>query len=92
MTIDDIVEGIEAVLEQSVIRAKAGVRAKLATEGIDPDTVTGLDEVFLDVIHPFNGLETGFKQEKYFRDVLGLLVSMTLLQLLCMELINSLPH
>ena len=69
MAIDDVVEGIEAVLEQSVIRAKAGVRARLATEDIDPDTVTGLDEVFLDVTHPFSGLETGFKQEKYFRDV-----------------------
>ena len=76
MAIDDIVEGIEAVLEQSVIRAKACVRAKLATEGIDPDNITGLDEVFLDVTHPFSGLETGFKQEKYFKDVFGLLVSM----------------
>lgn len=75
MAIDDIVEGIETVLEQSVMRAKAGVRAKLATEGIDPDTVTGLDEVFSDITHPFGGLETGFKQEKYFRDELGLLVS-----------------
>ena len=56
MAIDDVVEGIEAVLEQSVIRAKAGVCAKLATEGINPDTVTSLDKVFLD---PFSGLETG---------------------------------
>ena len=59
VAIDDVVEGIEAVLEKSVIRAKAGVRAKLATEGIDPDTITGLDEVFLDATHPFSGLETG---------------------------------
>lgn len=75
LAIDDVVEGIEAVLEQSVIRTKAGVRAKLATHGINPDTITGLDEVFLDATHPFTGLETCFKQEKYFRDVLGLLVS-----------------
>ena len=75
VAIDDVVEGIEAVLEQSVIRTKAGVRAKLATHGINPDTITGLDEVFLDATHPFTGLETCFKQEKYFRDVLGLLVS-----------------
>ena len=34
----------------------------MATEGIDPDTVTGLDEVFLDVTHPFNGLETAWFQ------------------------------
>ena len=43
MAIDDVVEGIEAVLEQSVIRAEAGVHAKLATEDIDPDTISGLD-------------------------------------------------
>ena len=78
VAIDDVVEGIEAVLEQPVVRTKAGVRAKLATQGINPDTVTGLDEVFLDATHPFTGLEACFKQEKYFRDVLGLLVSMNI--------------
>ena len=55
-------------------RAKAGICAKLAAAGIDPGTIPGLDEVFEDVTHPFCGLETGFKQEKYFRDILGLLV------------------
>ena len=58
VAVNDIVEGVEAVLEQSVIRAKAGVRAKLAAAGIDPGTITGLDEVFEDVTHPFCGLET----------------------------------
>ena len=71
----DVVVVVEVVLEQSVIRAKAGVRAKLAAAGIDPGAITGLNEVFEDVSHPFCGLETGYKQEKYFRDVLGLLVS-----------------
>ena len=79
MAIDDIVEGIGSVLKQTVIRAKAGVRAKLATQGIDLDSVTGRDEVFSDATRPFAGLETGFKQEKYFRDVLGLLVSVIVL-------------
>lgn len=72
MAIDDIVEGIGSVLEKTVIRAKAGVRAKLATQG---NSTTGIDEVFSDATRPFAGLETGFKQEKYFSDVLGLLVS-----------------
>ena len=58
-----------------MIRAKAGVCAKQAAAGINPGAITGLNEVFEDVSHPFCGLETVYKQEKYFRDVLGLLVS-----------------
>ena len=75
VAIDDIVTGIEDVLEKSVVRTKAGVRAKLASCGIDPNSISGLDDVFSDVVKPFAGLETGFKQESYFKDVLGLLVT-----------------
>ena len=63
MAIDDIVEGIETVLEQSIMTANAEVRAKLAMEGIDPDTVTGLDEVFLDIT-PFWRLRNWFQARK----------------------------
>ena len=65
------------MLEKCIIRTKAGVRAKLASSGIDPNDVSGLDDVFSDMVKPFAGLETEFKQESYFRDVLGLLVSCT---------------
>ena len=54
---------------------KAGVRAKLASSGIDPNYITGLDDI-LDMVKPFAGLETGFKQESYSKDFLGLLVSL----------------
>ena len=33
--------------------------------GIDPDNISGLDDVFSDIVRPFVGLETGFKQESY---------------------------
>ena len=74
VAIDDIVTGIESVLEKCTIRTKAGVRAKLASSGIDPND---LDDVFSDMVKPFAGLETEFKQESYFKDFLGLLVSCT---------------
>ena len=61
---------------KSIIRTKAGVHAKLAS-GIDPNDVFGLDDVFSNMVKPFAGLETEFKQESYFKDVLGLLVSCT---------------
>ena len=75
VTVDDIVSGFEGLLQQTVSRARAGVRAKLAEQGIDPVNVAGLDEVFEEILHPFDGLETAYKQEKYFRDSLGLVVS-----------------
>ena len=74
VAIDDIVTGIESVPEKCIIRMKAGVRAKLASSGIDPNDVSGLDNVFSDMVKPFAGLETEFKQS-YFKDVLDLLVS-----------------
>ena len=75
VTIDDIVSGFEGLLQQTVSRAKAGVRSKLAEQGVDPLDITDLDDVFEEISHPFNGLETAYKQEKYFKDSLGLVVS-----------------
>ena len=56
-------------------RVKAGVRAKLAEHGISPTDVGGLDKVFTDILRPFDGLEIAFRQEKYFKDYLRLVVS-----------------
>ena len=61
VTIDDIVSGLEGLLQQTVSRAKAGVRAKLAQQGVSPADIIGLDEVFYDIVRPFSGLETAFK-------------------------------
>ena len=59
--IDDIVSGFEGLLQQSVSQAKAGVRAKLAQQGISPTEIIGLDDVFEEIRHPFCGLEAAFK-------------------------------
>ena len=75
VTIDDIVSGLEGLLQQTVSRAKAGIRAKLSQQGVSPADLVGLDDVFDDIVRPFDGLETAFKQEKYFKECLGLVVS-----------------
>ncbi len=67
VTINDIVSGFEGLLQQTVSRAKAGVKAKLAEKGIDPMDVDGLEEVFKEILHPFDGLETAHKQENTLR-------------------------
>ena len=77
VAIDDIVEGCRGLFAQPVSRVHAGVRAKLATVGVDPDEIEGLNDVFENLADPFDGLETCYKQEKYFLDNLGLIVSGT---------------
>ena len=52
----------------------AGVQAKLATAGIE---IEGLNDIFEDLADPFDGLDTCYRQEEYFLDNLGLIVSVT---------------
>ena len=47
VAVDDVVSGFEGLLQQTVSRAKAGIRAKLAQQGIDPTNVQGLEDVFV---------------------------------------------
>lgn len=75
VAVNDVVEGCKALYSQTVSRVQAGVRARLAESGVDPKSIEGLDDVFVDVIDPFDGLETCHLQEKYFREKLGLIVS-----------------
>ena len=70
-----IVEGCTSLFQHTVRRLRAGVTAKLADAGVDVSGVEGLDHLFDDVPQPFEELETRHKQEKYFRDKLGLVIS-----------------
>ena len=74
VAIDDIVEEWGELFSHSVRRLSASVREKLSSNGIDVDDIDGLDQVFEDVPHPFEGLKTRFLQEKYYRQSLGLVV------------------
>lgn len=54
---------------------QCGVKASLAEAGIDPTDVSKLEDVFTEMVHPFDGLETYYKQEAYFCRKFDLLVS-----------------
>ena len=69
--IDDIVEDWD-------LRLHARVRERLASAGIEISSIDGLQEVFEDVPSPFDGLETRHKQEKFYTESLGLVVSHTI--------------
>ena len=70
--IDDVMEGSKTVFSYTVQRLHSSVRSKLASLGIDE---AQFDSVFEDLSDPFVGLETKYKQEKYFVEDLGLVVS-----------------
>ena len=74
VAVDDIISGVTSMLDQSVCHVKAGVRAKLSEIGVDVTNLPGLEEVFSELQQPFSGLETAFKQEKYYKESLSLLV------------------
>ena len=63
------------MFNHSVQSLKAEVLSTLASNNIDVDNITGLNEVFLKAVHPFQELETCYKQEKYFKEYLKLVVS-----------------
>ena len=74
--VDDIVSGCSGLFSHTLERLECHVRSTLATVGVDVDSISEeLHEVFTNVPDPFRGLETCYKQEKYFTDKLGLIVS-----------------
>lgn len=73
--IDDVVQEWTSLFESTLSQLEAGVKATLANSSIDVQTTHRLHDLFLNVPNPFMGLETCYKQEKYFRDQLGLVVS-----------------
>lgn len=64
VTIDDVVDGYKNLFCTTVECFKARVRGKLAEKG---HVSTIRDDAFEDIIFPFNGIETNYLQEKYFR-------------------------
>lgn len=75
--IDDIIEGCRELVFRRSQEIKRVVWSTLSASGIDPDSVSGLTSVFDDEFDPFLGIETQYKQEKFFREEFGLLVSVS---------------
>ncbi len=74
--IDDVVEGYRGLFDLTVQRMRCGVNACLADAGIDPTDVSRIGNVFTEIVNPFDGLETYYKQEAYFRKEFDLIVYM----------------
>ena len=77
VAIDDIVQEWNGLFLHTVQQLNARVCERLASSGVDADSVEGLQDLFQDLPSPFEGLETRHLQEKYFRESLGLVVRLT---------------
>lgn len=74
-TIGEVIDGCQGLISHSLSVVKASVRDVLGNAGINFSDVEGLDEAFRNVPGVFQGLETTYKQEKYFRENFNLVVS-----------------
>lgn len=75
VALDDVVEGCKNLCTQVLECAESRVRATLSESGINPDDIQELSRIFKEFPLPFQGMETFHLQEKYFRENLGLIVS-----------------
>ena len=74
-TIREVIAGYETLSSYSLSVVRARLSEVLGEAGICMSDIKGLDEVFNDVPCVFDGLETTYRQEKYFSEVFHCLVS-----------------
>ena len=74
-TVAEVVTGYRHLFAHSLRVIKATVKDSLGTAGVSMSDVEGLEEAFIDVPDVFEGLQTTYLQEKYFRDNFHLQVS-----------------
>ncbi len=66
---------MRSIGRSSILTAVAnGIQSQLADKGLDPDDLDFSTPLHL-MGHPFTGLETQYKQDKYFKEELNLIVS-----------------
>lgn len=74
MAVDDIIEHSKAQFQRTVSVLLAEVRSHLAEKGVDPNELD-LNSGMSKFDPPFSELDTKYKQDRYFKDKLGLIVS-----------------
>lgn len=73
--VDDIVYHSRNLVDDVTTRIKIGIESKLASAGINLADLPDLEDIFTQLHDPFDGIDTNFKQENYFKESLGLVVS-----------------
>ena len=76
-TIDGILGDVEQMTETVVTKLQQRLSAIMSNAGLSSTEIPGYWEAFNDpdIVRPFNGLNTEYLQEKFFRDCMELVVS-----------------
>lgn len=75
VAISDVTTGCKSLCKQAVDRVKEDVTAKLASAGINCDSVPGLVDVLNNDPDPFQCIDSNYRFEKFCVEHLGCLVS-----------------
>jgi len=75
-TVDEILQDTEQVTGKMVHRLHQQLTTVLTEAGVNADDVPGLAELFEDpeILHPFDGLHTEYRQNKFYSEKMGLVV------------------
>lgn len=73
-TVTEVITGCRNLYTHSLAVVKASVKESLGNAGICFSDIEGLNEAFTHVPDVFQGLDTTYMQEKYFKDNFNLLV------------------
>jgi hypothetical protein len=73
--VDDIVYHSRSLVDDVITQIKVGIHSKLASAGVNYEDIPNLEDVFTQLSDPFDGIETCYKKEKYYKESLGLIVN-----------------
>ena len=73
-TVSEVITGYQGLLTNTLAVVKASVKDALGNAGVCVADIAGLDEAFTNAQDVFQGLETTYLQEKYFRDRFNMVV------------------
>ena len=74
-SIEHIVSETQKIFKHTIGHVKAGVNECIARSGSDPSDIPNLTQFFSSIEHPFNGLDTAFIRESFYRKEFGCIVS-----------------
>ena len=74
--VNSILGDIQHLVEDALTVAQRKTERVLESHGIDASNIPRFDTSFTSEMWPFAGIETGYLQMKYFRETLGLIVSL----------------
>jgi len=76
VAINDIIEDCQGISTHTRDYLLATMRVKMAEVGLDEEKTTEIEAFLNTVAQPFDGIETFYKQEKYFAEEFGYVVSL----------------